>query len=321
MDVLRKMIWGRKMRALLFTLLASLVPAPAASGWAAEPTASKVLLLVSLLGYFTGKNATLTILGLTGGGGYRFICCICLGSTEQAAGRSGSTFVGEMLNQARNSFYLYEPCRSLEGEAGVKRFSGKPNVKRCVDLVSRLLDCSFSQSDTDMLFDDFKALNKSNLVRFHRVGPQGLVSDAHRGDRHLAFSKACRAASIRAVKEVRVVEGDSEAVEEGVVAQLLTSGVRVLHLIRDPRGVINSRLALWQFCKAKGVTKCSAEVCASYRHTLDALDHVMKKLFSYTGSDLGPSRHYLRIKSVETPPCFGASASRRVVPNRHLGWW
>jgi hypothetical protein len=48
----------------------------------------------------------------------------------QAAGRSGSTFVGEMLNQARNSFYLYEPCRSLEGEAGVQRFSGRPNVKR-----------------------------------------------------------------------------------------------------------------------------------------------------------------------------------------------
>jgi len=49
---------------------------------------------------------------------------------QQAAGRSGSTFVGEMLNQARNSFYLYEPCRSLEGEAGVQRFAGRPNVKR-----------------------------------------------------------------------------------------------------------------------------------------------------------------------------------------------
>jgi hypothetical protein len=41
---------------------------------------------------------------------------------------------------------------------------GKPNVKRCIELVTRLLDCSFTQSDTDMLFDDFKAMNKSNLV-------------------------------------------------------------------------------------------------------------------------------------------------------------
>jgi hypothetical protein len=30
-----------------------------------------------------------------------------------AAGRSGSTFVGEMLNQAHKSFYLYEPCRRV----------------------------------------------------------------------------------------------------------------------------------------------------------------------------------------------------------------
>jgi len=44
--------------------------------------------------------------------------------------------------------------------------------------------------------------------------------------------RACKAASIRAVKEVRIVEGDKESVEEGVVAQLLTSGVRILHLVR-----------------------------------------------------------------------------------------
>ena len=60
--------------------------------------------------------------------------------------------------------------------------------------------------------------------------------------------------------------------------------------------MIFSRLKLWQFCRAKGVQKCAPEVCGSYRTTLDALERVMKKLFSYTGSDLGPSRHYLRIK-------------------------
>ena len=50
-----------------------------------------------------------------------------------------------MLNQARQSFYLYEPCRAMEGDVGVKRFSGKPNVKRCTELLRRLLDCQFDQ--------------------------------------------------------------------------------------------------------------------------------------------------------------------------------
>jgi hypothetical protein len=95
---------------------------------------------------------------------------------------------------------------------------------------------------------------------------------------------------------VRVVEADSESLEEKYVAELLTSGVRILHLLRDPRGVIHSRLQLWQFCKAKGVQKCAPEVCGSYRTTLDALERVMQKLFAHTGSNLGPSRHYLRVK-------------------------
>jgi hypothetical protein len=74
--------------------------------------------------------------------------------------------------------------------------------------------------------------NTKQKVRFYKVGAQGQVSAAMKYDRHLAFSNACKKASIRAVKEVRMVEADSESLEEGVVAQLLTSGVRILHLVR-----------------------------------------------------------------------------------------
>jgi len=58
-------------------------------------------------------------------------------------------------------------------------YKGKPNVKRCIELVTRLLDCSFTQSDTDMLFDDFKAMNKSNLVSDGSDGGGGGGVDTH----------------------------------------------------------------------------------------------------------------------------------------------
>jgi hypothetical protein len=94
-----------------------------------------------------------------------------------------------------------------------------------------------------LLINSFKKKKKKSLknnndnytkqkVRFYKVGAQGQVSAAMKYDRHLAFSNACKKASIRAVKEVRMVEADSESMEEGVVAQLLTSGVRILHLVR-----------------------------------------------------------------------------------------
>ena len=160
-----------------------------------------------------------------------------------------------------------------------------------------------------MLFDDVKAMNKSRLVALDRPNWSGLPSEGARRQRHTRFLEACKSASVRAVKEVRVVASDSEAVEKGVLSSLMASGVRVLHLLRDPRGVLNSRLKLWQFCKASGVVKCSSEVCGSYRSTLDAIDAVSKDIFPSAGvrdfaTQAAASRHYMRIKyeDVATEP-------------------
>jgi hypothetical protein len=106
-------------RALLLFILALPGSFSTHPPWAVEKTSSKVLLLVKPI-----QMSHLNTHALS-----HFLCFFA----QQAAGRSGSTFVGEMLNQARNSFYLYEPCRSLEGSAGVARFS----VRDVVVVVAR----------------------------------------------------------------------------------------------------------------------------------------------------------------------------------------
>lgn len=41
-------------------------------------------------------------------------------------------------------------------------------------------------------------------VRLYKKSPQGLVTDAHRKQQHESFLKACKGASVRAIKEVNL---------------------------------------------------------------------------------------------------------------------
>ena len=106
-------------------------------------------------------------------------------------------------------------------------------MQRCVDLVTRLLNCRFDPGDTDLLFSDVKAMNKSGFLAlsYQHQSPLGTsVTSYSRKLRHESFHRACTEATLRAVKEVRVVEGDSEAMEVGLVAKLMSSGIKIIHL-------------------------------------------------------------------------------------------
>ena len=77
---------------------------------------------------------------------------------------------------------------------------------------------------------------------------------------HEAAVAVCKR-SIRIVKEIRF--------SRGVPDGLMYSEVKVLHLVRDPRAVLYSRLALDAFCGSKDQTRgCIQPLCQSYRATL-----------------------------------------------------
>ena len=57
--------------------------------------------------------------------------------------RSGSTLIGEMFNRAPGSFYVYEPCRSLEGHQGLITYSGAIFETLSRPVASVAPDCSF----------------------------------------------------------------------------------------------------------------------------------------------------------------------------------
>jgi hypothetical protein len=145
-------------------------------------------------------------------------------------------------------------------------------------------------------------MNKSGFLSlsYQHQSPLGTsVTSYSRKLRHESFHRACTEATLRAVKEVRVVEGDSEAMEVGLVAKLMSSGIKIIHLLRDPRGIIHSRLQLKEFCLKKGVILCADDVCGTYRNTLRAVDTVLDRVFPRSSEATSMShgeRQYLRIK-------------------------
>lgn len=98
-------------------------------------------------------------------------------------GRSGSTFVGEILNQDPRVLYFYEPCRGLDwGTSPLGAQAARAKVL-CEELTIRLLCCnatevpSFlpgstiemalifgSQGDLRMLLSDWRAVKHDTLL-------------------------------------------------------------------------------------------------------------------------------------------------------------
>ena len=200
-------------------------------------------------------------------------------------GRSGSTFVGQVLNLHPSVMYLYEPCRALKFRgAQYDTFNTWLAISACTKLTRALFDCAFTPSELAMLLQDKTAVSKSRVLRqvaanftkmkeAHNGGNSGgsrrvlaawkreewkknkeagggASSTGGVGDKLNVDSPALQMAhahavgvckqSFRVIKEIRFARG--------VPDNLLYSEVKVLHLVRDPRAVLYSRLALEAFC-------------------------------------------------------------------------
>ena len=84
----------------------------------------------------------------------------------------GATLVGEMVNRDPTALYFVEQCRAYEkqmagpdGKGEAERLLGPQEgaAQGCVDLVLRLLGCSFTEEDSEFVFAD-----KFTLSKMHR---------------------------------------------------------------------------------------------------------------------------------------------------------
>ncbi|XP_071949665.1 carbohydrate sulfotransferase 1-like [Antedon mediterranea] len=148
--------------------------------------------------------------------------------------RTGSTFIGEILNQNNDLFYLFEPLQSID-------------VQQRKGLISK--------SDKTFSGESFKLLRKISMCDFTLPFVQGIAiwPLARSKSKNVSpickktlkckqadpvlFNKACK--KLGANLAMKFIRSDIEVLQSLVEDE--HQNVKIIHLVRDPRGTANSR--------------------------------------------------------------------------------
>ncbi|CAG4924568.1 unnamed protein product [Colias eurytheme] len=142
--------------------------------------------------------------------------------------RSGTTFLGEVLNSVPGNYYHYEPLLNYE----IIQIRGAPHAERALKMITKMLKCDYDG------MEDYFEYGKGHL---HQFSHNTRLWDHCKYKKELCFdadftSKFCRLFPFQSMKVVRV--------RLRLIKQLLENkelNIKVVLLIRDPRGVMQSR--------------------------------------------------------------------------------
>ncbi|XP_006814671.1 carbohydrate sulfotransferase 1-like [Saccoglossus kowalevskii] len=163
-----------------------------------------------------------------------------------ASQRSGSSFLGELFNRNQDVFYSFEPIRPLtfavlRGELDNNQFENEAIAK-----LSNTLKCK-------------------DVRVYKRTGKS-------RTDRKLFdLTKACKNKRHVAVKEIRFYKLDTLR----TLAEDPNLNFKIIHLVRDPRAIINSRensfFSNHDFKRKRVPWDEVTDLCKDLQHNLDLI--------------------------------------------------
>ena len=150
--------------------------------------------------------------------------------------RSGSSFVGRILNEHPDIAYLFEPLQLIARRPTQGKYT---NASRIDGFMRKLFNCSF----TDALHY-FKDTNRrtrlspvacSMFMRYSHGGAGGCTVD----DVKRLETTCIDLPQAVAIKTIRIYE-----IHLNLVLDFLRERAHVIHLVRDPRGTVSSRLTI-----------------------------------------------------------------------------
>ncbi|XP_061714519.1 carbohydrate sulfotransferase 4-like [Cydia pomonella] len=142
--------------------------------------------------------------------------------------RSGTTFLGDILNAVPGNFYHYEPLLSYE----IIQIRGPPQADKALSTIKGMLNCDFKN------MEDYFRYGMGHL---HQFSHNTRLWDHCKHKKELCYdaeftSRFCRLFPFQSMKIVRL--------RLRLVRDILEDhelNVKVVLLIRDPRGVMQSR--------------------------------------------------------------------------------
>ena len=151
--------------------------------------------------------------------------------------RSGSTFLGDLLNHYKGTFYYFEPLHYYS------KSKNNPSLKNPVqnetDFLKSLYHCQFDENNLGFLHHVSKSDNKF-LFKNHNFRLWNSCEHLLPNDMMCLMpeylNKVCPKFPIKLIKTVRL---QMRNIEELITDATL--GLKVIFLVRDPRGTYNSR--------------------------------------------------------------------------------
>ena len=151
--------------------------------------------------------------------------------------RSGSTFLGDLLNHYKGVFYYFEPLHYYS-KSKYKAGAVKPKQNQ-TEFLKSLFECQFNEENIGYLHHVSKADNKF-LFKNHNFRLWNSCHNLLPNDMLCLMPEylttVCPLFPIKLIKTVRI---QLREIESLLVDPAL--GLRVVFLVRDPRGTYNSR--------------------------------------------------------------------------------
>ena len=190
--------------------------------------------------------------------------------------RSGSSFLGDLINHYPGTFYDYEP---------LYEFPGIRNKTAAIKLIEDIFKCNFKSEDIKShfkilsIYGDFFERNKrlSNVC--------GKIFSSHEPClSSMFYKKTCTVLPIHLIKTVRLRIKETEK----FLKEADIHNFKLVALFRDPRGTMNSRSNL-EWCKADNcanIEKVCQQLSEDVKATFDLAKKYPKNVYLVRYEDL-----------------------------------
>ncbi|RWS20159.1 secreted protein-like protein [Leptotrombidium deliense] len=181
--------------------------------------------------------------------------------------RSGSSFLGDLLQQNKNTYYSFEPLRMITVTDG--NYIPVVNLSNAFDFLNHVLSCNFKA-----IAEYEKVVRK--LYFFERNKFLQLYCKLMKAnDTSEIMEKVCSMSKLHIIKLIRLT---LKQVFQFMETLKNKETVKIVHLVRDPRAMFNSRFQLdWCMNDECGDIKTTCGLMAENFETFNE----MKKRFPY----------------------------------------
>ena len=176
--------------------------------------------------------------------------------------RSGSSFLGEMFNRDPNAFYIFEPIHTIDAFLDARRRFPILYDTLIRNLLDTIFKCDFRKNPlfVNTLTSSAFRLKSQALISKGLCDPRANSNKMHLCRRINAtfLTKICSSRLHTVIKTIRMTHWENI----DFIVDTSPTPFKIFHLVRDPRGIIASRVAwlLESFRRNENNKSCEAAV-------------------------------------------------------------